>query len=119
MMSAPVFGLDKQLGSAARLHLVFATRVRTVDDQLIARGCADAAEVEEEPPPNYVSYIDPVSGTNLGNLNSESFYVMRGELKTELEALPRSGSDSRYANVHLVNDDAVTALLKIAGREKE
>ena len=61
--------------------------------------------------------ISPSSSTT--REQAQKFYVMRGELKTELEALPHFGSDSRYANVHLVNDDAVQALLKIAQREKK
>lgn len=120
VMSAPVFGLDKQLGRLLDHNPVFATRVRTVHDQLIALGYVPTLpKSKKNPLPSYISYIDPASGTNFGNLNSEKFYVMRGELKTELEALPHFGSDSRYANVHLVNDDAVQALLKIAQREKK
>jgi hypothetical protein len=120
VMSAPVFGLDKQLGRLLDHNPAFATRVRTLHDQLILLGYAPhLPKSKKDPLPSYISYIDPVDGANFGNLNSEKFYVMRGELKTELAALPHFGSDSRYANVHLVSDDAVQALLKIAEREKK
>ena len=120
VLSAPVFGLDKQLGRLLDHNPVFAKRVRAVHDQLIALDYVPTLpKSKKNPLPSYISYIDPVTGINLGNLNSEKFYVMRGELKTELKALPHFGSDSRYANVHLVSDEAVQALLKIAEREKK
>ena len=120
VLSAPVFGLDKQLGRLLDHNPIFAKRVRVVHDQLIALGYVPTLpKSKKDPLPSYISYIDPVTGVNFGNLNSEKFYVMRGELKAELEGMPHFGSDSRYAHVHLVNEDAVQALLEIAKREKK
>ncbi len=73
---------------------------------------------KKDPLPSYISFIDPATGVNFGNINSEKFYVVRGDLLAELGAIKHFGADSRYAHVHLVSDDAVEALLKIAKRER-
>lgn len=42
---------------------------------------------------------------------------MRSDLRDELAALPHFGANKRYARCHLVSEDAVDAVLKIAERE--
>jgi hypothetical protein len=56
---------------------------------------------------------------NFGNMHPKTFYVVRKNLRDELAALPHFGANRRYAHCRLDNEDAVTALLEIAGREKK
>ena len=114
-----IFGLDKQLGRLTDHQPVFAPRVRRVHETLVKLGYTPTLpKSEKKDLPSYVSYLDPHNGVNFGNLNSETFHVMRGDLRDELSVLPHFGANKRYASCHLVSEDAVDALLKIAEREK-
>jgi hypothetical protein len=99
---------------------VFAPRVRRVHETLVKLGYTPTLpKSEKKELPSYVSYLDPDNGVNFGNLNSETFHVMRNDLRDELAALPHFGANKRYARCHLVTEEAVDALLKIAEREKK
>ncbi len=116
----PIKGLDKQLGRLLDHNPAFAPRVRTVHDELVKIGYVPTLpKSSKKELPSYISYIDPVTGENFGNLNSQKIYIMRGKLRDELAGLPHFGADSRYAHCHLTSDDAVEAVLKIADREKK
>jgi hypothetical protein len=115
-----IFGLDKQLGRLTDHQPVFAPRVRRVHETLVKLGYTPTLpKSEKKELPSYVSYLDPDNGVNFGNLNSETFHVMRNDLRDELAALPHFGANKRYARCHLVTEEAVDALLKIAEREKK
>jgi hypothetical protein len=61
--------------------------------------------------------VDPVTGDNLGNLNSERFTFMRGALLDKLKDKPLMEANSRHASCRLVSDDAVKAVVKVAKSE--
>ncbi|MDQ1684997.1 MAG: hypothetical protein QOC82_1734 [Frankiaceae bacterium] len=69
--------------------------------------------------PSYLSYVDPVDGRNVGNINSTTFYLMRRELRDELAGQPHVAVDSRYAHVTLASDDAVDFVIDLARRLKK
>jgi hypothetical protein len=120
--AGPVTVVDQQLDRLTNHSPMFASRLRKLHAALIALGYVPTLpkpKTAGKPLPSYISYVDPTSGVNFGNANSEKFYVMRKDLRDELAALPQFGADSRYANCALVSDDAVDALLKIAEREKK
>jgi hypothetical protein len=99
---------------------VFAARVRRVHEGLVELGYVPTLPRPRAggPLPSYISYVDPVTGSNLGNLNSQKFYVMRRELRDELNGKPYVGADTRYANVSLVDDGAAAFVLRIARQQK-
>jgi hypothetical protein len=68
--------------------------------------------------PSYVSYVDPVSGKNLANLNSQRLVFMRAELRDQLVGQPHVKADARYAGVSLTTPDAVDFALSVAGKHK-
>lgn len=117
--AAHIIGIDKQLGRLTDHKPVFAPRVKRLHAELVKLGYTPTLpNSKKDPLPSYISYIDPVSGENLGNLNSEKFYVMRTALRDKLAKLDHFGSDSRYANCHVVSDAAVDAMLKVAAEQK-
>jgi len=120
--AGPITVVDQQLTRLTNHSPMFSGRLRRLHEALVALGYVPTLpkpKTAGKPLPSYVSYIDPKTGVNFGNANSEKFYVVRKDLRDELAALPHFGADSRYANCPLVSDDAVDALLKIAEREKK
>jgi hypothetical protein len=119
-VSTPVFGLDRQLGRLMDHNPAFAARVRKLHDGLVRIGYSPTLpKSSKDVLPSYISYIDPATGVNFGNLNSEKIYIQRRDLRDELKDQPHFGSDNRYANCHLTSDEAVQAVLEVAAREKK
>jgi hypothetical protein len=117
----PIPGVDRQLARLTDFNPSFAARVRAVHAGLMELGYVPTlpkSKSGKKDLPSYLAYIDPVTGQNLGNLNSEKFYVMRGVMRDELAAREFFGADSRYAHIHLTSDAAVEALLRV-GREQK
>jgi hypothetical protein len=115
---AHVVGIDKQLGRLADFKPVFAPRVKALHNELVALGYQPRLpKSEKDALPSYISYVDPVSGDNLGNLNSERFTFMRGVLLEKLKGKPHMESNSRHASCRLVSEDAVKAVVKVAKSE--
>lgn len=99
---------------------VVGERVRAVHERLQELGYTPTLpKSTNKTLPSYISYIDSKSGENFGNLNSTKFYVMRKALRDELAGMEHFGADQRYANIKLVSDDAVDALIKVAESVKE
>ncbi len=69
-------------------------------------------------PPSYVSYIDPVTGQNLGNTNSGTFYFMSKEVTDEIAGheFVKAG---RYASVHFDTPEKVAYILEVARKKKK
>lgn len=112
-------GLAQQLGRLMDHNPVFAPRVQQVHDALVKLGYTPTLPKSAKATmPSYVSYIDPKTGLNLGNLNSEKFYVMRANLRDELAAQKHFGADQRYAHCHLTGPESVDALIEMAGKQK-
>lgn len=113
--------LAKQLKRLTDHAPMFAPRVHALHEQLVALGYVPKLPTPLKAKgklPSYISYLDPVTGENFGNVNSEKFYVMRKALRDELAALKHFGADARYAHCRLLGDESVAAVLKIATREK-
>lgn len=113
---APVTLIDQQLKRLVDfIGPVVGERVRAAHERLQELGYTPTLpKSTNKTLPSYISYIDSKSGENFGNLNSTKFYVMRRGLRNELASMEHFGADQRYANVKLVSDDAVDALIKVA-----
>lgn len=115
---AHIVGIDKQLGRLTDYRPVFAPRVKSLHTQLVALGYEPRLPTSvKDNVPSYLSYIDPATGSNLGNLNSERFTFMRGALRDKLKDQPHMQANERYASCHLVSDAAVTAVVNVAKAE--
>jgi hypothetical protein len=98
----------------------FASRVRWVHGQLLRIGYVATLPAPRKSSrlPSYVSYVDPATGVNLGNLNSQTFVVVRRALRDVLKDQPYVEVDSRYAKISLVDDDAASFLIELAKQQK-
>ncbi|MDP3890495.1 hypothetical protein [Nocardioides sp.] len=115
---AHIVGLDKQLARLTEHEPVFAPRIKALHQELISLGYQPRLpKSEKDVPPPYISYIDPTTGKNLGNLNSERFTFMRGSLLAKLKGKPLMQANSRHASCHIVSEDAVKAVVKVAKAE--
>jgi hypothetical protein len=115
-VGGPLDTVGAQLHRLTAFSPGYADRVRRIHEGLAELGYVATVPRPRraEQPPSYLSYLDPASGRNLGNLNSEKFYVMRRDLRDELAEHPLVGADTRYAHVALVSDEAVEHVLSIA-----
>lgn len=117
--AAHIVGIDKQLARLMDHNPAFAVRVKGLHYDLAGIGYVPTLPNSKQGQlPSYISYIDPVTGQNLGNLNSEKFYVMRAALREQLKDQLHFGADSRYAHCHLTSDEAVKAVAKLAKAEQ-
>jgi hypothetical protein len=112
--------LERQLRRLTDFSPSFASRVRWVHGQLVLLGYVATLPDPRKSArlPSYISYVDPATGANLGNLNSQKFYVMRRPLRDVLKGQPHVEVDSRYANIALVDDDAASFLVELAKQQK-
>jgi len=116
---AHIVGIDKQLARLTDYATTFAPHIKAAHAQLITAGYVpQLPNSKKDPLPPYISYIDPVTGQNLGNLNSERFVFMRGPLRAKLKDLLGFDSDSRYASRRVNGADGVAAVIKVAVVEK-
>lgn len=112
--------IERQLRRLTDFSPSFASRVRWVHEQLVAVGYVATLPDPRKSArlPSYISYVDPATGANLGNLNSQKFYVMRRPLRDVLKGRPHVAVDSRYANIALVDDGAATFVIELATQQK-
>ncbi len=107
--------LEKQLARLTDYAPVRAPRIQRTHHELVALGyVATLPKSGKDTLPSYISYVDPTTGENLGNLNSSSFMVMRKALSKELDGKPFFTSRGRYAQLELTGDAAIDALLTVA-----
>lgn len=111
-------GIDKQLARLNDHDATFAPRVKRLHQELMKLGYTPKLPKSAKgTPPPYLSYVDPATGVNLGNLNSKTFHVMRTSLRDTLKAAGFS-ANSRYAYRTLSSDAAVDEVLTVAKAEK-
>lgn len=112
--------VERQLRRLTDFSPSFASRVRRVHDHLVEIGYVATLPSPRKSVrlPSYVSYVDPATGVNLGNLNSQKFYVMRRALRDALRGKPNVAVDSRYANIALVDDAAAALVVDLAKQQK-
>ncbi len=109
--------ISKQLNRLQDHNPVFADRIQTLHDGLVALGYQPTVPVPRKPKeqlPSYLNYVDPVTGRNFGNANSQRLYIMRGELKSVLKDKPHVSTSGRYASIALLSDAAVNFALEVA-----
>lgn len=117
--AAHIVGIDSQLARLMDHNPAFAVRVRTLHNNLEGLGYVPTLpNSKKDPLPSYISYLDTITGRNLGNLNSERFTVMRGALRDRLNDQPHFSADDRYAHCQLTSDEAVRAVTMVAKDEK-
>lgn len=107
-------GIDKQLARLNDNEPTFAPRVKRLHQELMTLGYTPKLPKSDKgTPPPYISYIDPATGENIGNLNSRTFHVMRTSLRDSLKATGFS-ANSRYAYRTLNDEAAVDAVVAVA-----
>ena len=118
--AAHIVGVDKQLGRLTDYPRSEAVRVKRVHAELTALGYIPTLPKPKnggKTLPSYLSFRNPKTGKNLGNLNSRTFKVMRQDLRDALVKDPLFAAEPRYAYCELTSDAAVDAVVKVASDE--